>query len=760
MVKIPVNPVMAPGALLSVVPNDNWPEFTSYGGADFISLSVEENTPFVIHVTAADADTGDTLRFSVFNGRFFGDTNGVFSIVTTGPGTADVSFGGADYENPVNFIHYPFDGPNVYAVEVTVLDSAGYTTIGNPVFHGDVQFFEVTVTNQPGVTINGTSGSDWVTATQTVPGQPFPTDEEDIINGFADNDTLAGLGGSDILDGGADSDTMIGGEGNDTYYVDAVGDLTIEAVGQGFDTVVVTTGITYALAAGSEVEEMRAAGPTSTAVTNLVGNAFANALYGNAAANLLNGGAGADAMSGYGGNDTYYVDDNADRVIEAAGGGRDTVLVAPGTLYTLTAGSEIEVMATTNSASTIAARLTGNEFNNEIYGGAGNDILNGGAGTDIMSGAGGNDTYYVDNVGDRVIETVGGGTDEVIVIMTGTTSYTLAAGTEIERLAAYFPGPLPADVGVHLTGNEFANAIFGNYMGDVLDGGRGADTLSGNRGDDTYIIDNIGDQVIESTGYGFDTVVVTTAITYTLAAGVEVEVMQAASPTSTVVTNLVGNEFANTLQGNAAVNLLNGGTGADTMSGYKGNDTYYVDNAADQVIEATGGGRDTVLVSAGISYTLTSGAEVEVMSTTNSASTTALNLAGNAFANEIYGNAGSNIIAGGLGNDVLTGYGGADTFVFNTALGQANIDRISDFSVPNDTIQLDHTVFAGLSVGVLATAAFHMGASATGADDRIIYNSASGALFFDPDGVGGTTQVQFATVSAHLALTQNDFFVA
>jgi Ca2+-binding RTX toxin-like protein len=758
MVKIPVDP-WALRALQSIVPNDNWPEFTSYGGADVISLSVQENTPLVIHVTATDADPGDTLGFSVFNGRFYADTNIFFSIVGTGPGTADVIFSGADYESPVNFVQYPFVGPNVYANQVLVLDSIGYAPIGNPFFHGDSQTFEITVTNQPGVTINGTSGSDWVTATQTVPGQPFPTDEEDIINGFADNDTLAGLGGNDIIDGGADSDTMIGGDGNDTYYVDTAGDLTIEAVGGGFDTVVVTTGITYALAAGSEVEEMRAASPNSTAVTNLVGNAFVNALYGNAAANLLNGGAGADTMSGYGGNDTYYVDDVVDRVIEAVGGGRDTVLVAPGTLYTLTAGAEVEVMATTNAASTTGVTVTGNEFNNEIYGDAGNDILDGWTGADILAGGRGNDTYYVDNVADRVIETVGSGDDEVIVVMTGTTSYTLAAGAEIETLAAYFPGPVAADVGVHLTGNEFANTVFGNYMDDVLDGGRGADRLSGFRGDDTYIIDNVGDQVIESTGYGFDTVVVTAAITYTLAADAEVEVMRAGSPTSTAVTNLVGNALANALHGNAAANLLNGGAGADTMSGYAGNDTYYVDNAGDQVIEAAGGGRDTVLVSAGTSYTLTSGAEVEVMATTNSASTAAVNLAGNAFANEIYGNAGSNIIAGGFGNDMLTGYGGADTFVFNTALGQANIDRITDFSVRNDTIQLDHTVFAGLSSGALAAAAFHFGASATDADDRIIYNSASGALFFDADGVGGATQVQFATLSAQLMLTQNDFFV-
>ncbi len=69
--------------------------------------------------------------------------------------------------------------------------------------------------------------------------------------------------------------------------------------------------------------------------------------------------------------------------------------------------------------------------------------------------------------------------------------------------------------------------------------------------------------------------------------------------------NLTGNNFANDIRGNNGNNGLNGGVGADTMRGFAGNDSYIVDNAGDVVIEAVGGGTDTVFAS--VSYTLAVG---------------------------------------------------------------------------------------------------------------------------------------------------------
>ena len=134
---------------------------------------------------------------------------------------------------------------------------------------------------------------------------------------------------------------------------------------------------------------------------------------------------------------------------------------------------------------------------------------------------------------------------------------------------------------------------------------------------------------------------------------------------------------------------------------------------------------------------------------------------GQAGADRIIGGGGSDRINGGAGNDVLTGGAGPDHFVFSDALAAStNLDRITDFSVPQDTIDLDHAVFAKLGLnGKLAGAFFHKGAHAHDANDHIIYNPANGALLYDSNGNAAGGEVNFAVLAAHLALTHSDFLV-
>ncbi|TIU66675.1 MAG: calcium-binding protein, partial [Mesorhizobium sp.] len=127
------------------------------------------------------------------------------------------------------------------------------------------------------------------------------------------------------------------------------------------------------------------------------------------------------------------------------------------------------------------------------------------------------------------------------------------------------------------------------------------------------------------------------------------------------------------------------------------------------------------------------------------------------LAQTIQGNAGANVINGGGGADKLSGFGGNDTFVFNSALGNGNVDRITDFN--KDKIHLDDAVFAGLKLGGLSSDAFFAGRAAHDSSDHIIYNSSTGALSYDSDGTGGAAQTQFATLSPGLSLTAASFFV-
>jgi Ca2+-binding RTX toxin-like protein len=208
-----------------------------------------------------------------------------------------------------------------------------------------------------------------------------------------------------------------------------------------------------------------------------------------------------------------------------------------------------------------------------------------------------------------------------------------------------------------------------------------------------------------------------------------------------------GNSLVNTLTGNSGKNLIDGKQGADTMQGAAGNDTYVVDNSGDTVIETDGNGTDLVRSSASFSL---AGQFIENLTLTG---------IGNVNAT---GNSLNNSIAGNSGNNTLTGAQGADTFWFTTELNAAtNVDHITDFA-SIDTINLDEDIFTALTAGTLAASAFASGAgltSAQDADDRIVYNTTTGALFYDADGVGGTAAVQFAVLDNHAALTNADFVV-
>ena len=148
--------------------------------------------------------------------------------------------------------------------------------------------------------------------------------------------------------------------------------------------------------------------------------------------------------------------------------------------------------------------LTGSQFNDTLIGSGGvnvlmglggNDMLNGGAGADHMLGGTGNDTYVVDNVGDVVDETGGGGIDTVQSSISFSLADPVHAIGDIENLT------LTGTAAINATGNALDNVLIGNSGAnvltgldgnDTLNGGGGADHLFGGTGNDTYVVDNAG----------------------------------------------------------------------------------------------------------------------------------------------------------------------------------------------------------------------------------------------------------------------------
>ena len=304
-------------------------------------------------------------------------------------------------------------------------------------------------------------------------------------------------------------------------------------------------------------------------------------------------------------------------------------------------------------------------------------------------------------------------------------------------------------------GGAAADILIGNAVGNVLDGGRGADQLRGLAGNDTYIVDNSGDRVSEAASAGTD--LVKSSVTFTLGANIENLLLtgpKGINGTGNGLANrLAGNAAANTLSGAAGNDTLDGGQGADTLVGGAGNDTYIVDNKGDKLVEAANAGTD--LVKSSISVTLASNVENLVL--TGSASTSGK---GNALSNAISGNAAANTLDGGAGSDLLSGNAGRDQFVFSTALGASNIDHIRDFSAVDDTIVLSSKIFTALMSGTLSAGLFKdIAAAKVDASDRLLYNSDTGALYYDADGSGGVKAVQFAHLDNKAAIASADFFV-
>ena len=297
-------------------------------------------------------------------------------------------------------------------------------------------------------------------------------------------------------------------------------------------------------------------------------------------------------------------------------------------------------------------------------------------------------------------------------------------------------------------GNDKLNGTTAN---DRFDGLTGADTMTGGVGDDTYTVDNTGDKVVEKTKGGTDTVI--SSISYTLGANLENLVL-----TGTTAINGTGNTANNNLTGNAAANTLNGGKGIDTLAGGAGDDIYALDNTADKVIENANAGTDSVISS--VSYTL--GANVENLTLTGTAALKGTGneldnvIIGNKGANTLVGAAGNDLLDGGAGKDVLTGGAGNDIFRF----ADLSKDTITDYSVADDTIQLENSVFTKLAAtGQLSADNFKVGSAAADANDYLIYNNETGALYYDNNGnaSGGVTQI--ALLGTQLGLTHADFFV-
>lgn len=486
----------------------------------------------------------------------------------------------------------------------------------------------------------------------------------DELDGAGGNDTLTGNGGDDSLTGGAGNDLLNGGAGNDAFLLDqaATGNDSFQG-GSETDRVVVTS-------AGT-VEINRLTLDVAASVEQLDFNGVA-----------LNGTAGNDVFN-LTGVQAYL----NGRFIDLADG-NDAFLGA--------------AIADEASGGAGNDSLTGNGGDDSLTGGTGNDLLTGGAGNDALTGNDGDDAYVVDSAADVISEAFGEGRDSVT--LSGLATYTL--GANLEDLTATGSGAAA------LTGNGLDNDLTGGGGNDTLSGAAGNDTMQGAAGDDTYVVDALGDLILESSGQGTDRVQ-TALSAYALGDGVETLIGTSAGRQA-----LTGNALANRIEGGTSSDTLDGAGGADTLLGGQGNDLYLVDAAGDRVTELSGAanGSDTVRTALN-SYTLTANVE-----TLEGSGTQGQTLKGNDLGNKIVAGTGADVLDGRLGADTMEGGRGDDLYLVD-----ATGDKVKELAGGgSDTVKTGLTSYTLGSDLENLTGTNGAGATLTGNTARNLVSGAGG----------------------------------
>jgi Ca2+-binding RTX toxin-like protein len=261
------------------------------------------------------------------------------------------------------------------------------------------------------------------------------------------------------------------------------------------------------------------------------------------------------------------------------------------------------------------------------------------------------------------------------------------------------------------------DSLVGAIENDSLSGDDGQDTLVGNDGDDT-LLGGTGNDVLLG-GPADD--------------------------------SLLGNAGDDALDGAAGNDQLAGGVGGDTLRGGDGGDAMF-GNAGDDSLggqagnDTANGGPDNDLVSGGADDDSVAGGTGDDL------------LLGGAGNDILVGNAGDDALDGGAGGDRLIGGQGADIF----SIGAGEVDTIADFEHGADRISLDPGALHALLLSAgdaLPAGSFVAGVEAADADDFILYDAASGSIYYDQDGNGAAAAQLIVTVAPSTFLSAGDFLV-
>jgi Ca2+-binding RTX toxin-like protein len=578
---------------------------------------------------------------------------------------------------------------------------------------------------------------------------------------------------------------MTGGAGDDLYTVDEFGDVVVELQDGGID----------------EVHSHRDTYTLPDWVNNLtlgdgavrgIGNAIANVMIANVSGGWLQGEAGNDTLLGGAGDDTLIGGDGADSLVGAdgtdvlsGGAGNDSLLGGAGHdifgmgdsgssigNVTIDGGSGWDTLQYHSAQSAVVVNLAngivtgggaggtggaslvniedvrgtefadviiGNNADGRFVGGGGNDTLAGGGGFDTLTGGAGADTFVLEvphSAHNIVVIDFSTGVDTVR--LDGALMPALGPSGRFAADDARFHAAAGATSGHDAEDRIIYNTSTGLLYYDADGNGAGAGQVLGQ----LHVAPGTGERPPAPF------------------AASDIEIVNGTAPGNVIngtsgadtLADTAGNDTINGLAGNDTINGGRGGT--DVVSGGDGRDSLQFMTATSAVVgdfvagTVTGGGSST-----------TSFASIEKLVTGDFNDT----LTGNASAQNLTARSGADTLAGAGGVDTLWGGAGPDTFIFRET-GTANADTIGDWTSGSDEVALDNAAMGALGAdGAFVAGDARFWASSTGAahdaNDRVLFNTSNGSLYYDADGNGPGTAQLIATVQAGAAIAATDISV-
>ncbi len=588
------------------------------------------------------------------------------------------------------------------------------------------------------------------------------------INGSSGNDTLTGTSGNDTLNG-------LGG--NDLFLAGSTGGADVIDGGAGFDSIEFRERATSAVVVDFAAGTIGGGSSGTISFTNIervVAGNFNDRLSGNASSQILTGQAGADTLWGAGGNDTLWGGGGADRFmfreigtanadsINDFASGADklvldgSVMSALGAAGNFAAGDARFQANSTGTATDASDRIIYNTTTRQVFydadgngsgarvligtlqsgatlaatdivveggGGGGGQTIIGTSGNDSLVGGPGNDTIAGFEGEDTLDGGAGNDTLTTFVGLAGNNDvyqFSVAPGSANADFIPFFhPGfdSILLDSSVMTALGASGSFAEGDTRFYAADG-----ASSGHDTDDRVIYDTTtGNLWYDADGSG-------AGATQLIATVLELNDAPAALAASDIAVDTVtaprgqiigGDNRNETLVGGDFNDWIDGDGGNDTLFGMGGNDTLF------------GRSDDDLLV-------------------------------GGEGADSMFGGSGNDTLDGGDGNDTISAAGDESLLVYSVAPGAANADIIVDFG--SDTFQLDGTVHVNSGPsGRFAAGDARFWSSGTGAahdaDDRVIYNTANGQLWYDADGNGAGAAQLIATLQGAPTLAATDIEV-